>query len=67
MAARPSLSNSPENNEDGEQRREIRRKYRDLIQDLQGMETIHAFALVSTAYSSLSRNFATATFWNSSG
>ena len=39
MAARPSLSNSPENNEDGEQRREIRRKYRDLIQDLQGMET----------------------------
>ena len=38
MAARQqSLSPNAENEEDGEQRRETRRKYRELIQDLQGI------------------------------
>ena len=37
MAARRSVNSPEKSQEDGEQRREIRRKYRDLIQDLQGI------------------------------
>ena len=62
MAAR--LSNSladTENEEDGEQRRETRRKYRELIQNLQGLvfrRQLVLFDYVLNIYLFLSRIFA---------